>query len=141
MARYLKTTKNNGEVSATIYYNDTSLEFMKHFIESQRLGVTEELTKEEYNKLVNPNNLVDKSDFYVIVSDSLNEENVIVYLLMTKDGNMLQSNLYDASKFASRELAEKQLDIVDKEFGDNIFDIIPVNQLIFGVMSKHVVKG
>ena len=136
MTTYLKIAKTNGKVSAGIYYDERIIGFTKQFIQSNNFGTIEELTKEEYDKLVNPNNVVDNSNYYIIVSE--NEDQEILYLWIINGEHMLQSNIYDSSKFLSRELAEKRLEIVSKEFEDNVFDIIPINQLIFGGMPKHI---
>ncbi len=55
-----------------------------------------------------------------------------VYLLLVNGGRMIQGNLYDASKFVSKERAEKELKEVSEFYKDREFDIIPVDKRIFG---------
>jgi len=81
--------------------------------------------------------------FYVIYTTTNHDEapNAPSYLqLIHKDQHMLQSNLYDASKYVNKDAAETELQETAAIFTDYEFAIIPVDRRIFGPRPRWVVR-
>ena len=74
--------------------------------------------------------------FYLIIAESIAGAN---YLWLINGDHMIQSNLYDATKFTTRKLAEKRLNIVKEIFKEYKCDIISIDKRVFGRGVRHVI--
>lgn len=81
------------------------------------------------------------SNYYVITSESSRgKEYSPIYLWVINGEHMFQSNLYDATKFTSEELAQKRIGLLKELHPEGLFDIIPVDYRIFGMKPRNVIN-
>lgn len=76
--------------------------------------------------------------YYLIYTTSRHYDQECPSYLMLVNGHMLQSNLYDATKYTKRDTAEKELEVTANIFKDKKFEIIPVDRRIFGEKPRWV---
>lgn len=98
---------------------------------------------EDFNKSGLKNeSLVNDCLNYFILYTTAKDDGGPVYIWCIGGGHMTQSNLYDATKFTTRALAEKRLEVVKgiNGFKDRVFDIIEVDRRIYGLEPRHVIN-
>lgn len=60
------------------------------------------------------------------------------FVTITKDGYMIQSNIYDATKFIHYNNIFEYLEIVKNKFKEYMFEITDINSKIFGENARFV---
>lgn len=63
------------------------------------------------------------------------------YATFADDGIMLQSNVYDASKFRNKEQALDYLGKADEQFNNSEFYIMELPKVMFGSKPRQVVNN
>jgi hypothetical protein len=58
--------------------------------------------------------------------------------MLVNGGAMIQTNLYDASKYTKKENADNEMKLVSDKFKDKKFAVIPIDQRIFGDNPRWV---
>lgn len=99
---------------------------------------------ENYGKLLNENfeSKVKHSDevYYEIMTTGSSDKQGPVYVWIIEGDHMLQSSIYDATKFTTRELAEKRIEIIKNIFTDRDFNIVKIDKRIFGDTPRNVMN-